>query len=747
MTALLVRLLLRLLGGLFYRIRAVGRQRVPRSGPVLLVSNHVSFIDAFLISLATRRHIRFLMFRSYYDLPVANWFFQAMGCIPISDRDSPKALIQSFRDARDLLAAGAAVCIFAEGEISRHGQMLRFKRGFERIVEGLDVPIVPVHLDQVWGSIFSFEGGRAIFKKPRRIPYPVTVSFGAPLKASAPAFEVRQAISELGAEAFLHRLESRPPLPIAFFREARRRPLRFKMADSAGRELSSWKALFGAFALGRALEARLGPQEAVGLLLPPSVPAALANLGLALRGKTLVNLNYTATPAIAAGCAEKAGVKHIVTSRKFLEKIGWPEPSGAVYLEDCPPSLADRSLAMLLCLLPQSLAEPLLLGPAQGGLDRTAAVMFTSGSTGVSKGVMLTHANILSNVEAMAQVYAMTGKDRLLGALPFFHCFGFTVTLWFPAVAGFGAVYHANPLDAKRIGDLASRYGATFLLGTPTFLAAYVKRIAPEKLKSLRYAVVGAEKLREDTSKAFTERFGITPLEGYGCTELSPVAAVNIPDLDWPAVKQKGSKPGSIGQALPGVFLKVVDPDTGAALGEGQSGLLLVKGPNVMKGYLGDEEATRRALRDGYYVTGDIAAIDADGFVTITDRLSRFSKIAGEMVPHIRVEEELHRLTAAIEQSFIVAAVPDDKRGERLVVLYKGEQDVDALLKGLAASELPKLWLPAKAGFHRIESFPVLGSGKLDMQALKAEAHKLETAKFAAQPRIPAPRGANPLSP
>jgi len=253
-----------------------------------------------------------------------------------------------------------------------------------------------------------------------------------------------------------------------------------------------------------------------------------------------------------------------------------------------------------------------------------------------------------------------------------------------------------------------------------------MRRVEPEKFKTLRYVVVGAEKLREEVAAAFENKFGLRPLEGYGCTELSPVASVNIPDVAWPGVKQRGGKPGTVGHPLPGVFMKVVEPDTGAALPAGAAGLLLVKGPNVMKGYLGDPKLSAESLREGYYVTGDIASIDEDGFVTITDRLSRFSKIGGEMVPHIRVEERLQEAAGVSEQTFVVTSVPDPKRGEKLVVLHKNYGDVEGLLKRVAQTDLPALWIPARADFFPVEDFPVLGSGKLDLQRLKAEARRLE---------------------
>jgi acyl-[acyl-carrier-protein]-phospholipid O-acyltransferase/long-chain-fatty-acid--[acyl-carrier-protein] ligase len=713
-----------------YDIRAVGRDNVPLEGPVLLVSNHVSFVDAILIAMANQRLVRFLMLRTFYEMPVAGAFFRAMGCIPVSSSDGPKALVASFKRAREYMMSGQAVCIFAEGEISRHGQMQRFKRGFESMIHGVDVPIVPVHLDQVWGSIFSFSEGKIIFKWPRSLPYKVTVSFGKPMPATSTAFEVRQAILALGAEAFTHRLSDSPPLPLAFSRQVKSRPFALSLADSSGARLSAIESLTGSYLIGKRLSVNLAEgEEMIGVFIPPSVGGALVNAGLALHGKVAINLNYTASKDVVEACIAKAGIKTIVSSRRFAEKLGWEPDGKKIYVEDLAPTItpvAKAVHAVVFLLFPSAVLERTFFSAARGPLDRLATIMFTSGSTGMPKGVMLTHQNILANLEAVAQVVQFGPRDRMMGALPFFHSFGFTATLWLPLRLGMGTVYHFNPLDARTIGNLVAEHKVTAILGTPTFLLAWMRRVEAEKFKTLRLVVVGAEKLREEIAKAFAEKYGVVPLEGYGATELSPVASLNIPDIEWPGIHQTGTKLGTVGQPLPGVFMKVVDPETGKELGADSPGLLLVKGPNVMKGYLGDAAKTAEVLKDGYYVTGDVAKIDEDGFVTLTDRLSRFSKVGGEMVPHIKVEESLHEVLGVLDQTFVVAAVPDDKRGERLVVLYKGDVELEPLLKKLAETGLPKLWLPDKSNFHKVEEFPLLGSGKVDFQKLKAEARRLE---------------------
>jgi len=302
-----------------------------------------------------------------------------------------------------------------------------------------------------------------------------------------------------------------------------------------------------------------------------------------------------------------------------------------------------------------------------------------------------------------------------------FHSFGFTGTLWLPLVAGCGVAYHPNPLDAKTIGAMVHKHQATILISTPTFYSAYLRQCSAAEFASLRYAIAGAEKLRPALAQAFKDKYGLDLLEGYGCTEMAPVISVNVPDVEHGTYRQTGYKPGTVGHPLPGVGAKIVDRDTGAPLPYGQEGLLLVRGPNRMLGYLGQPEKTAEVLRDGWYVTGDIGVIDADGFICITDRLARFSKIAGEMVPHSRLEEALSQILG--EAPCVVTAVPDEQKGERLVVLYTHQAITpDVLWEQLCQTDLPRLWIPKREHFYAVETIPLLGTGKVDLQAVRRTA-------------------------
>jgi acyl-[acyl-carrier-protein]-phospholipid O-acyltransferase/long-chain-fatty-acid--[acyl-carrier-protein] ligase len=331
---------------------------------------------------------------------------------------------------------------------------------------------------------------------------------------------------------------------------------------------------------------------------------------------------------------------------------------------------------------------------------------------------MLSHHNVVSNLESVEQVFALTPHDCLLGILPLFHSFGFTITLWFPLITGLRVVYHPNPLDARTIGELVQTHQATMLISTPTFCQVYMRQCPAEAFTSLRYAIVGAEKLRPTLAEAFQQKFGITLLEGYGCTEMAPVVAVNIPDVDQSGQRQIGHKPGTVGHPVPGVAARVVHPETWQALSCGTEGLLLVKGPNRMLGYLQQPEKTAEVLRDGWYVTGDIAAIDDAGFIRLTDRLSRFSKIGGEMVPHGKVEDAINSILG--EHACVVTAVPEAQKGECLIVLHtRPDLHPEAVWGQLRRTDLPKLWIPRREHFYYVEAIPTLGTGKVDLQRVK----------------------------
>jgi acyl-[acyl-carrier-protein]-phospholipid O-acyltransferase/long-chain-fatty-acid--[acyl-carrier-protein] ligase len=678
--------------------------------------------------------VRFLVDSDYFYNPLLRPFVKALGAIPISSSGGPRVVMRALKDAGNRLDEGEIVCIFPEGQLTRTGLLNPFRRGMQRIAKGRSTPIIPVHLDRLWGSIFSREGGRYITKLPHRVPYRVTVSFGAPVPSGTPLADVRRAVVELGERAWEARKSERPSLASSFLAASRRRPFDLALADASRPNVSRIKAVAGSIAVARALRPRWEGQDNVGVLLPPSVAAALVNFAAAFAGRAVVNLNYTAGPAGMSSAARQAGLRTVVTSRTFLEKAKIEPPAGVetIWIEDVAREIGffSRLLAMAMAwCAPARFVERACGARGRRGIDDVTTIIFSSGSTGEPKGVVLTQFNVDANVEAVAQAMRTGTDDRLLGILPLFHSFGY-LALWFAANHGLGVVFHPNPLDAPAVGELVQKYRVTMLVGTPTFLQLYLRRCTPGQFGSLRIVLAGAEKLPERLATAFEERFGIRPLEGYGTTECAPAVAVNAPDYRAPGFFQVGTRRGTVGQPLPGVSVRIVDPDTFAPLPADTPGLLLVRGPNVMRGYLGRDDLTVAAIRDGWYVTGDIAALDEDGFLRITDRLSRFSKIGGEMVPHGRVEEALHEAAGVAEQTFAVCGVPDEKKGERLVVLTTlPEKKLPAVLERLATMGLPNLYLPKRGAFVQVEKLPLLGTGKLDLRAVKRIASESAAAR------------------
>jgi acyl-[acyl-carrier-protein]-phospholipid O-acyltransferase/long-chain-fatty-acid--[acyl-carrier-protein] ligase len=723
----LIRLALWLPLRLFYRIRVRGASHVPASGPALLVSNHVSFIDAPLIYWSQRRPVRFLVWAPFTRVLGLRRLLRFAQVIPVDASAGPRSIIQSLREAGDALARGEVVCIFAEGGITRTGYLLPFHRGLEQVLKRCPAPVIPVCLDHVWGSVFSYRGGRFLWKLPQRLPYPVTVSFGAPMPPTTTAATARQAIEKLSADSSNARRHERRSIQRQFVRMAARHPFRTCIIDTnnQGRVLRYGHVLAGAWIVSRRLRPIVGQESMIGLWLPPSAGGAIANIALSLLGRVPVNLNYTSSPQVVQSAINQCGIRHVLTSRLFTARVPLAAPDvELVYLEDFRKTVTttQRLLTFLtVVLLPGFVLDRWVSGLAGRDPDELGAVIFSSGSTGDPKGVMLTHANLAANAESVIQAIDPTPRDRLLGVLPFFHSFGFTVTLWVPLQVGASLVYHADPRQGKEIGELCRKYRCTILLTTPTFLRFYLKRSQPEDFASLRVLMCGAEKLSPSLAQEFTEKFGVQPLEGYGCTELSPVAAANVPDWQEGSVRQRGNKPGTIGQPVPGVAARIVDPETFAPRDTGEEGLLLIYGGNVMKGYLGRPQETREVLRDGWYITGDIGKFDEEGFITLTGRLARFSKIGGEMVPHQRIEDELHAILKTHERLCVVTAVPDQRRGERLVVLHTALNGVDQqqLVQELGTRGLPNLWLPSPRDFIQVPELPILGSGKVDLKRVK----------------------------
>lgn len=712
-----------------YRVRVIGLENIPRTGGALLTPNHVTFIDGVLLMITLPRPTRFIVYADFVNNPRLNWLARMYDVIPIKADGGPKSLIASLKVAREALNQGSLVCIFPEGALTRTGQIQPFAPGMLKILQGTGAPVIPVCLHGLWGSIFSFRGGKFFWKRPRQWPYPVSIVFGKPIHEPKDVHEVRFAVQELGASAMEANKNGELIPARLFIRACKKTSKRPRIADSTGMELTGGKLLAAALAFRRVLlrDVLARDEMNVGILLPPTVGCALANLAVTMSRRVTVNLNYTMSEKDVNYCLRDAGVKHVITSRKFLEKKPFNLEVPFVFLEDMKAKVSstDRLLAGLgAFVLPAPILDR-LLGLTSVKLDDPITAIYTSGSTGEPKGVLLSQHNISATIDSANQVFQVDDDDVVLGVVPIFHSLGYLATLWLPMCLTPKVVYHVNPLDAKEIGSLAQRHGVSILFGTPTFLRGYLKRCEKEQFHRLDLAVVGAEKLPLELAEQFRNKFGVLPSEGYGATETSGPASVNIPDHRSDSILQKGTKLGTVGRPLPGVVIRAVDPATREPLGVNQEGLLLIKGPNVMLGYWNRPEKTASVIKDGWYDTGDMGLVDDEGFVQITGRISRFSKIGGEMVPHLKVEECLSRICedpANTDAGLQVAvtSVPDAKKGERLIILHKRlNKSMSQIIQELSNEGLPNLWIPSNDAFIEVEEIPVLGTGKLDLRGIK----------------------------
>ncbi|MFM9059637.1 MAG: AMP-binding protein [Planctomycetaceae bacterium] len=499
---------------------------------------------------------------------------------------------------------------------------------------------------------------------------------------------------------------------------------RLKMADSLGTRLTGRDLLVRTLVAKRVLDRVLAPDEKmVGVMLPPTAGGAIVNAALALSGRVAVNLNYTSTQPILDVCIERARLAHVISSPAFLARVnlGLGDrllDAGALKTQ---ATLLDKAAAFA-----QAVLLPLPTLERSLGLDRirpddVLTVIFTSGSTGDPKGVVLTQENVGSNVRAIDALLHLSPGDVALGVLPFFHSYGYTTTLWTPLTLDPAVAYHTDPRDAKVVGKLAREHHATILMATPTFLRIYTRRTPAEDFSSLECVFGAAEKLPKEVCDAFEQKFGVRPSEAYGATELSPLVAANVPPARHVPGRPVDTREGTVGRPILGCRARITDREGVRDLPVGAEGLLWIAGPNVMQGYLDRPDLTAKVVKDGWYCTGDIARLDHEGFITITGRESRFSKIGGEMVPHLSVEEAVNAELGAADGELlaVVTAVPDPAKGERLIVFHlPTTHDPRDVVKRLGQRGLPNLWVPSADSFAEIPELPLLGSGKLDLRHL-----------------------------
>lgn len=711
-----------------YRINVMGLNNMPSQGGVLMLGNHISWLDWAMLQIASPRPLRFVMHRKIYEKWYLKWFLDLFGALPISGGNSKTALKQ----IKELLNAGEVVCLFPEGSISRNGQLGEFKKGYEKAAEGANAEILPFYLGGLWGDYFS-RSNEKLKSSNSFSRRQVFVSFGQTLPIDTKAEDLKQKVFELSNASWESHVKTLSTVPAEWISTAKKLGRETSLIDAqTSMTLSGYSSLTGVFLFSNMIKKR-SPEQNIGLLLPTSSAGSLMNMAVLLLGKTVVNLNYTANVGALISAIKQADIQSIYTSERFLKKL---EKKGIdlqaifehvqVYileeLKDEITPIKKVSAMVASVLLPAKWLYHWYGNPVSTA--DPATILFSSGSEGEPKGVMLSHQNLMANIRQVTDVLDTREEDVVMNALPLFHAFGLTVTTLMPMVEGVPAVCHPDPTDTLTIAKAVARHQVSIFCGTSTFLRMYTRnrRVHPLMLDSLRVVVAGAEKLSPEVREGFKLKFNKDIYEGYGATETSPVASVNIPDRINPAdgEVQVGNKQGTVGLPLPGGAFRVVDPETMQELPVGEDGLILFSGVQLMSGYLNDEEKTVASLvmldNKRWYKTGDKGHLDKDGYLTIVDRYSRFAKVGGEMISLGAVEAAIQaNLSADIE--ILASAIPDGKKGEKIVLLYTPDISEKDISEAILQTSLSPLMRPSN--MIEVETIPKLGSGKTDLSKAK----------------------------
>lgn len=717
-----------------YRVKVVGVQNIPETGPVLLVGPHFSFIDWAVLQMSSPRPLRIASNRNTFADWYQRWFSHGKFFININRRD-PAPAMQRIHDA---LLKGEAVVIFPEGEVSKKSFTPAFSLDYSKATEGTNAPIVPFYIQGLWGSRYS-QASECV-NRPQAFNRVISVGYGKALPANAPQETIRRELHFLGADIWNVAIDHSETIVPLWFKAMRKRRFRPILIDPAGNHVNGYGMIRLCRYFGRVIRSVTKNEKNVGFMMPTSRDAALGIISILGTGKTSVNLNYSAPVDTILGCIAKADVNTVVTTHAFFDKLCGKNSAFMQIAEKCKMLYLDEEEAKIssvrkvlstavIMACPGGLLRRLWFTAAKLGDD--AVILFSSGSEGTPKGIELTHKNVIANAQQCDYVVKLSRTDVMTALLPLFHSFGFTLTFIMPLLDGVPMVLCPDPTDIKTLARVCAQYKTTIMMGTPTFLRAIAinRWVHPMCLDSLRFIIAGAEKLRPEMREAFKLKFGKDIYEGYGCTELTPLATINAPNvlLDDFLTMEKCCDHSSIGLPPPGTVTAIVDPETNEFLPQGAEGMLVVTGPQVMKGYLKDKEKTDNVILeiDGrrWYKTGDKCLITPDGFVQILGRYSRFAKLGGEMISLTAVELRIAESKVLDNQEFAVTAVPDSSKGERIVLLVKGDLDTEEISRNLRKSGIPPLMLPGSV--FSVNEIPKLGSGKWDFPGMKKKAQEL----------------------
>ena len=703
-------------------LELLGKEHVPSTGSIVL-PNRVDAEDLAALKrvFGTRKLTLLVDSSADYspevtaqlekpDTPVVRFATEGLDMVPL-------------QNAIDAVIAENGLAVFVPPKMAaRKASVFEAPRGTTELLLSLGQPCAPLFIDHPREYALAVEPVRG---NPERL-----FSFAPVLDGSAGSELTAPRVIQSLYWAWEKSYSARPLFNSHLGRQLIAGMKKFpkaKIQDGLDNsELPFAKLLAAAIALSKVVRDSTDKNR-VGVVLPPGKGVFLANLAVILAGKVPVNINFTAGHNAIKSSMKQADLDRYVTADPFVRKMSsfpWPANRDMIFIERTLPGLKSKiAMWLALCkLLPATVIANMLKLPEQGG-HKEALLLFTSGSSGEPKGVVLSHRNLLANVSQFSARIDLDPGHAILGCLPLFHSFGCTVTMWWPLLEGLNVVTYPSPLDASKLAPLIHKHDVSLLVSTPTFLRGYMRRVKKEEMAGLKYVVSGAEKLPPKFAEAFREKFGLEILEGYGLTETSPVSNVNLPDptsSDTPVVC--AARRGSVGQNMPGLAIRILDPDSGETLPPDSEGMIAFRGANIFEGYLNNRAKTEEVLQDGWFKTGDVGHMDADGFLHIGGRISRFSKIGGEMVPHETIENHIataFQLETEDERKIAVVGIPDDAKGEQLVLLSTVasdaiKQEVIQLRYALIEMGIPTLWIPKKIA--RVEEIPTLASGKLDIK-------------------------------
>jgi len=693
-------------------------ERIPTHG-VLVVPGRLDFGQLLEIeSVFSKRRITWLIEESAHHDPAIRAHLEKSNSgamFSIADA-APEAAGKELKSYLD----GGGVLIHVPGTANtRNATPCHIPSAELRVLCSFGLPILPIAIDCPHESALTIENTNALPS--------ATIVIGQEISAASVSIATyRQALLAAHEEAFSQHALLDQSLAMALLEGLKKHGKDGRIIDGADdSDLGYDKILAAALAFSRLIREETD-QLRVAIVLPPGKAGLIANLAVIFAGKIPVNFNFTAGPDAVRSAIRQSGVDRFITADPFVRRVPtfpWPPNRDLIFIERAMPSLKKKIIlwAVISKILPAKLINKFLKLDARCGNDE-AVLLFTSGSSGEPKGVALSHRNVLANVSQFGSRLDLPAHSSMLGCLPLFHSFGSTVTLWFPVIQGVNLVTYPSPLETKRLAELIAIHQVDVLLSTPTFMRGFMKRVDSAQLASLKLVVTGAEKLPQSLSEAFNEKFGVSPQEGYGLTETSPATNVNLPD---PADREQAvtipsSRIGTVGQLLPGIAIRMTDPTTDDHLTINQQGMIWLKGANIFQGYLGNPEKSAEVLVDGWFKTGDVGRVDDEGFLHIEGRISRFSKIGGEMVPHETIESAINKalgLDAESERRIAIVGLPDPQKGEVIVLLSSIQNttiDCTDLRYKLLEQGIPSLWCPKT--IIPVPEIPVLASGKLDIK-------------------------------